>query len=176
MIELKKILAPTDFSEYSAAAIGYAFALADRFDSQLHLLHVLDFHLSSTPAFGGGLALSPRVQESREAAEASLERVATGGRAVVRAIAEGPTFLEILRYAKDNEIDLIVMGTHGRSGLAHVMLGSVAERVVRKAPCPVMTVRHPKHEFVMPFEELPTRRLLDSPGTEGMGLEGSGAE
>ena len=175
MINLKRILAPHDFSEYSDAAIGYACALADKFDAQLHLLHVLEVHASSTPVFGAGLALSPRVRESRAAAEKALEQVADG-RAAVRATAEGPTFLEILRYANENDIDLIVMGTHGRSGLAHVMLGSVAERVVRKAPCPVMTVRHPKHEFVMPFEELPTRRLLHAPDTEGLGLEGSGAD
>jgi nucleotide-binding universal stress UspA family protein len=166
MIELKRILAPTDFSEYSAEAIGYACELADKFDSELHLLHILEVHASSTPVFGGGLAFNPRVRESRAAAEKALESVASG-RVAVRATAEGPTFLEILRYAKDNAIDLIVMGTHGRSGLAHVMLGSVAERVVRKAPCPVLTVRHPKHQFVMPFDQMPTRRLLDSPQTEG---------
>ena len=62
----------------------------------------------------------------------------------------GVPFLEIIRYAKELEIDLIVLGTHGRTGLAHVLLGSVAERVVRKSPCPVLTV-HPKgHQFVMP--------------------------
>ena len=157
----KRILAATDFSEYSNEAIEHACALADTFSSELHLLHVLESHISSTPVFGAGLALSPRVQESREAAEKGLEQVAPG-REAIRATAEGPPFLEILRYAKDNDVDLIVLGTHGRSGLAHVMLGSVAERVVRKAPCPVLTVRHPKHQFVMPFEELPTRKLLDS--------------
>ena len=146
MIELKRILAPTDFSEYSDAAIDYACALADKFDSQLHLLHVLEVHASSTPVFGAGLAFNPRVRESRTAADKALEQVASG-RAAVRATAEGPTFLEILRYAKENNIDIIVMGTHGRSGLAHVMLGSVAERVVRTAACPVVTVRHPQHSL-----------------------------
>lgn len=161
MIELKRILAPTDFSEYSSEAIGYACALAEKFGAELHLLHVLEVHAGSTPVFAGGLALTPRVQESREAAETELKKVAPD-REAVRATVEGPAFLGIVRYAKENNIDLIVMGTHGRSGLAHVMIGSVAERVVRKAPCPVLTVRHPKHEFVTPFEKLPTRRLLDS--------------
>ena len=161
MIEFKRILVPTDFSEYSAEAVGYGCALTDSFQAELHLLHVLEVHLGSTPVFAGGLALTPRVQESRAAAESALEQVAAG-REAVRSTREGPAFLEIVRYAKENDIDLIVIGTHGRSGLAHVMLGSVAERVVRKAPCPVMTVRHPKHEFVTPFEELPTSRLLDS--------------
>jgi len=62
----------------------------------------------------------------------------------------GSPFVEIVRYAKDRDIDLIVMGTHGRGPIAHMLLGSVAEQVVRKAPCPVLTVRHPEHEFVMP--------------------------
>jgi len=165
MITLRRILAPTDFSEYSTEAIGYACALADKFDSELHLLHVLEVHASSTPVFAGGMALTPRVRESREAAEKALQQVAPG-REAVRTTVEGPAFLGIIRYAKENDIDLIVMGTHGRSGLAHVIIGSVAERVVRKAPCPVMTVRHPKHEFVKPFEELPTQQLLDSTESE----------
>jgi len=59
-------------------------------------------------------------------------------------------FPEILRFAADNEIDLIVMGTHGRGGVSHMLLGSVAEKVVRRAPCPVLTVRQPEHEFVEP--------------------------
>ena len=62
----------------------------------------------------------------------------------------GSPFLEIIQYAKENNVDLIVMGTHGHSGLVHVLLGSVTERVVRKAPCPVLTIRHPEHEFIHP--------------------------
>jgi nucleotide-binding universal stress UspA family protein len=69
---------------------------------------------------------------------------------VLKEIREGSPFYEIIRYAKERDIDLIVMGTHGRSGLVHVLLGSVTEKVVRKAPCPVLTVRHPEHEFVHP--------------------------
>jgi nucleotide-binding universal stress UspA family protein len=161
MIELKRILAPTDFSEYSGEAMRYACGLAEKFDAELHLLHVLEMHASSTPVFAGGLALTPHVQESHEAAEKALLQVANDRKAI-RATAVGPPFLEILRYAKDNDIDLIVMGTHGRTGLVHVLLGSVAERVVRKSSCPVLTVRHPKHKFVMPFEKLSARRLQDS--------------
>ncbi len=160
MIDVKRILAPTDFSEYSAGALDYACSLADLFDAELHLLHVLELHASSTPVFAGGLALNPLVRESREAAEKALLQVASGRKAV-RATVIGPPFLEILRYANDNAIDLIVMGTHGRSGLAHVLVGSVAERVVRKASCPVLTVRHPEHKFEMPFDKLPARRVSD---------------
>jgi nucleotide-binding universal stress UspA family protein len=62
----------------------------------------------------------------------------------------GNTFLEIIQAARDDDVDMIVMGTHGRTGLAHVLIGSVAEKVVREAPCPVLTVKHPEHEFVKP--------------------------
>ena len=158
MVDLKRILVPTDFSEYSAVSLDYACSFAEKFNAELHLLHVLEMHASSTPVFAGGLVLTPQVQESRTAAEKSLLELECG-REAIRATVVGPPFLEILRYARDNEIDLIVMGTHGRSGLAHVLVGSVAERVVRKASCPVLTVRHPKHEFVMPFDKLPARRV-----------------
>ena len=67
-----------------------------------------------------------------------------------RATSVGHPFVEIIRYAKANEIDLIVIGTHGRGPVKHLLLGSVAEKVVRKAPCPVLTVRQPGHTFVMP--------------------------
>lgn len=68
---------------------------------------------------------------------------------VIHKTVVGRPFLEIIRYAKEQQIDLIVLGTHGRGVLSHVLIGSVTERVVRKAPCPVLTVRHPEHEFVM---------------------------
>jgi nucleotide-binding universal stress UspA family protein len=67
-----------------------------------------------------------------------------------RDVREGTPFYEIVRYAKEQNIDLIIMGTHGHTGLTHMLLGSVTEKVVRKAPCPVLTVRHPEHEFVHP--------------------------
>ena len=72
------------------------------------------------------------------------------GRPALYGVAEGLPFTEILRVAREKDIDLIVMGTHGHTGLAHVFLGSVADKVVRRAPCPVLTVRHPEHEFVHP--------------------------
>jgi nucleotide-binding universal stress UspA family protein len=65
-------------------------------------------------------------------------------------IEQGSPFVQIVTYAKRFDIDLIVLGTHGRGPIAHMLMGSVAERVVRKAPCPVLTVRHPEHEFVLP--------------------------
>ncbi len=69
---------------------------------------------------------------------------------VVRSACQGTPFVEIVRYAKDNNVDVIVMGTHGRGAIVHMLLGSVAEKVVRKAPCPVLVVRDQEHDFVMP--------------------------
>ena len=83
-------------------------------------------------------------------AERRLADISLDGIETVRAIRVGHAFVEILQYATDNAIDMIVMGTHGRGPIQHLLLGSVAEKVVRKAPCPVLTVRQPGHKFVMP--------------------------
>jgi universal stress protein A len=153
-IRLQKILLPTDFSNYSAAATKYACELATKFDAELHLLHTLESHLTSTPNFGFGLDLPKYISESRAAAEKSLAGVLdpkwASGRKVLQAVVEGSPKTEIVRYARKHNIDLIVLATHGRTGLSHVMMGSVAESVVRTAPCPVLTVRPEGHQFVMP--------------------------
>ena len=153
-IRLQKILLPTDFSNYSAAATKYACELATKFDAELHLLHTLEIHLSSTPLFSMGLALPQWINESRSAAGKSLAGVLdpkwSAGRTVIQAVVEGSPKVEIVRYARKQEIDLIVLATHGRTGLPHVIMGSVAETVVRTAPCPVLTVRPEGHQFVMP--------------------------
>lgn len=153
-IRLQRILLPTDFSSYSAAATKYACELAMKFDAELHLLHTLEIHLTSTPEFVMGLALPQYVSESKAAAEKSLARVLdpkwSGGRTVVQAVVEGSPKVEIIQYARKQNIDLIVLATHGRTGLPHVIMGSVAETVVRTAPCPVLTVRPEGHQFVMP--------------------------
>lgn len=153
-IRLQKILLPTDFSSYSAAATKYACEFATRFDAELHLLHTLEIHRSSTPGFVMGLALPEHIKESRAAAEKSLADVLdpkwSEGRTVIQAVLEGSPKVEIVRYARKQNIDLIVLSTHGRTGLAHVIIGSVAESVVRTASCPVLTVRPEGHQFVMP--------------------------
>jgi len=156
MIRLSRILLPTDFSLYSSEATKYACAFAEKFDAELHLLHVLETRLSATPEFAAGLALPTPVKENQAKCEKALLEILDSAWAqsrrskIVRAVADGTPFLEIVRYARERSIDLIVLGTHGRSGLAHVLMGSVAERVVRKAPCPVLTIRPEGHQFVMP--------------------------
>ena len=153
-IRLRRILLPTDFSNYSAAATKYACELATKFDAELHLLHTLETHLASTPAFGMGLALPTYTSESRAAVEKSLAGVLdpkwSEGRTVIQAVIEGSPKVAIIQYARKQNIDLIVLATHGRTGLPHVIMGSVAETVVRTAPCPVLTVRPEGHQFVMP--------------------------
>jgi universal stress protein A len=153
-IRLQRILLPTDFSNYSAAATKYACELATKFDAELHLLHTLEIHRSSTPGFVMGLALPEHIKESKAAAEKSLANVLdpkwSEGRKVIQAVLEGSPKVEIVRYARKQSIDLIVLSTHGRTGLAHIIIGSVAESVVRTAPCPVLTVRPEGHQFVMP--------------------------
>lgn len=153
-IQIRRILLPTDFSEYSAAATKYACEFVEKFDAELHLLHALETHLVSTPTFAFGLDLPRYVTESKAAAEKSLASVLDPkwreGRKVVTALVEGSPKTEIIGYARKNSIDMIVLATHGRSGLAHAIMGSVAESVVRTAPCPVLTIRPEGHRFAMP--------------------------
>jgi nucleotide-binding universal stress UspA family protein len=155
MIQLQRILLPTDFSEYSAAARKYACAFADQFQAELHVLHVIQDLAPLVPE--PGAVLMPPVDYLRELeqnAHAMLERALdvqwSVGKKITKVVRQGPPFLEIIRYAQEANIDLIVLGTHGRGGLAHMLMGSVAEKVVRKAPCPVLSVRHPEHEFIAP--------------------------
>ena len=153
-IRIQRILLPTDFSGNSATATRYACELATKYDAELHLLHTLEIHPVSTPDFGMGLALPRYAEESKAAAENALNSLLDAnwskGRKVVQAIVEGSPVKEIVSYARTQNIDLIVISTHGRTGLAHVLMGSVAENVVRTAPCPVLTVRPAGHQFVMP--------------------------
>jgi nucleotide-binding universal stress UspA family protein len=153
VISLHRILVPTDFSKHSEVALTYAVALAERFAAELFLLHVVqDLALFIPDAVAVAPPIAPPVEQFTAAAREALERVTRTNHlerlSVRREVREGTPFYEIIRFAKEKEVDLIVMGTHGHAGLTHVLLGSVTEKVVRKAPCPVLTVRHPEHEFV----------------------------
>ena len=143
MRTIKKILAPTDFSESAREAIQLAVELATRFGARITLLHCYQ-----TPAYllpeGSILAgadliadIMNRAGEALEAARRELE----GKVPVDTLLVEGLPFVQIVNAAHEGSYDLIAMGTHGRTGLRHVLLGSVAERVVRRANCPVLTVR-----------------------------------
>jgi nucleotide-binding universal stress UspA family protein len=155
MIDLHRILVPTDFSKHSENALSYAAAFAEKFSAELYLLHVVqNLALFIPDAITVAPPIAPPVEQFLTAARAALDRVVQERNlkqlTIRPEVREGTPFYEIIRFAQENDIDLIVMGTHGHSGLAHVLLGSTAEKVVRKAPCPVLTVRHPEHEFVHP--------------------------
>jgi nucleotide-binding universal stress UspA family protein len=156
MITLKKILVPTDYGEAADAALRYARALASNFDASIDLLHVAED--ASARMFAGEMyvAVPPTLQQDIEKmARKQLEQRSVDNdpkplemqRTVV---ASNAPALTIVNYAKETGVDLIVMGTHGRGPMAHLVMGSVAERVVRLAGCPVLVVRHPEHEFVLP--------------------------
>ena len=156
MIALKNILVATDFGDASDAAWTYGRALARTFGATLHVLHVTeDVSLNSfaTEAYAASIpGLQREVdEEARKKLDALIaDNDACGPSARAIVLSSTAPALAIVECAKDRAIDLIVVGTHGRGALAHLMMGSVAERVVRLAPCPVLTVRHPEHEFVYP--------------------------
>jgi nucleotide-binding universal stress UspA family protein len=150
MVYVKRILVPIDFSERSEAALQYGVELARRFSARLYLLHVPE-HPGKAAAECLGL-----FETIQSAAHDRLSRLLSAEeRRELRpeyAMRLGTPWQEIVRYATDYEIDLIVMGTHGRDGEALALLGSVAEKVVRKASCPVLTVHDPEHTFVTQTE------------------------
>jgi nucleotide-binding universal stress UspA family protein len=156
MIALKNILVATDFGGPAEVAFSYGRNLARAFGATLHLLHVVD-DLSTRAATSAGFGVDfERMQtEMEQGAQAELDALLSDedrrdlhAKAVV--LTSTTPALSIVQYARDAQVDLIIVGTHGRGAVAHLFLGSIAERVVRMAPCPVLTVRHPEHEFVLP--------------------------
>lgn len=144
MIEIRKILVPLDFSEHSKKALQTAIALAKGVGAEIHLLHVL--HYPVQIAVPGQIAIPQDLwTEIRDAAARKLEKAAKtvqeDGVSCETHLSEGPSAHSVVELAEKIDADLIVMGTRGLSGLKHVMLGSVAERTVRLAHCPVMTVK-----------------------------------
>jgi nucleotide-binding universal stress UspA family protein len=148
-LTVARILVPTDFSETADAALEYAKALAGQLGASLHLLHVFSnpYDVAAyAPEVYAPMPPAMRERALEEARECLLTRLTPaeerrfGG---TRAVVTGLTAPQIVTYANEQAIDLIVMGTHGRRGVAHLLLGSVAEHVVRTAACPVLTVRDP---------------------------------
>jgi nucleotide-binding universal stress UspA family protein len=155
MILLKTILVATDFSDASDAALAYGRELARNFGANLVVLHVVD----NVVAYGVGdgvVIMQPELQRQIEANArqrldnllSNEDREQLGASTVI--LVSNATSPAITDYANEAKVDLIVIGTHGRRAVAHLLIGSVAERVVSTAPCPVLTVRHPEREFVLP--------------------------
>jgi nucleotide-binding universal stress UspA family protein len=156
MITIQKVLVATDFSPVAETALIYGRALARTFDAQLHLVHVVDDFSRFNYAEGAGL-LPPsafREEIARTGREKLESTLGEDDRRELRAVAvlrEGhSTAKEIADYARETAIDIIVVGATGRGALDRMLMGSVADKVIRQAPCPVLTVRHPEHEFVVP--------------------------
>jgi nucleotide-binding universal stress UspA family protein len=164
MITLKRILVPTDFSEPADAALTYGRELAGRFGATLHVLHVAENVYIATLGAETYAAVAPDLQREIENTarvrldELILDSDGSGPRAEAVVLTSASPAFAIVDYAKDHDIDLIVMGTHGRQGFTHLLMGSVAERVVRMASCPVLTVRHPERDFVNPDTLVPIAR------------------
>ena len=156
MIKLRNILFPTDFSDLSKHALIYVRSFAESYKADVHVLHVVDEAYQYWMAHGPEMMpVGPPPEDVVEACKKEMTRFVGdhlyGWQCTVhQSVALGRPYLEIIRYAREKKIDLIILGTHGRSGLKHALLGSVAERIVRKSPCPVLTIRDPEHEFVMP--------------------------
>ena len=145
--DVTKILVPTDFSETADAALVYAKTLAAKLGASLHLLHVFQDPTAAI-VFTPETYMAPPAELRERALDDAwnhlhdrLDPQEHKRFAGTRAVVEGLAALEIVRYAGTHGIDLIVMGTHGRRGVAHLFLGSVAEHVIRTAGCPVLTVR-----------------------------------
>jgi nucleotide-binding universal stress UspA family protein len=155
MITLKNVLVATDFSEPSDAALLYGRELASRFGATLHVLHVAE-NLYLSFSAGNHAIPVPDLQRQiendarRYLHELLIDSDGSGPPTVPAIRTSSSPAMAIVEYARDHDMDIIVMGTHGRGALAHLVMGSVAERVVRLAPCPVLTVRRPEHEFVRP--------------------------
>lgn len=141
MITYDQVLVPTDGSEASQRATEHAVSIADRQGATLHVLHVVDAGPDSTPDGGGGLNADDLREGGESAIEAVTERAECAGVAVETFVDAGVAYQSIVEYVDTNDIDLVVMGTRGRSGIHRFLLGSVAEKVLRTVDAPVMTVK-----------------------------------
>ena len=162
-MKLTRILAPTDLSKYSGFALEWAAYLAQCMQAELILLHVIseeEGRIVEEIIGEGAVVQIPkgirqnvvedRQKKLRDQYDMVVPRDIKASLKVEQMTRIGVPFLEIVKVAKEKDVDLIVMGTHGRTGLAHVLIGSVAEKVVHHAHCGVLTIKHPQYKFVAP--------------------------
>jgi nucleotide-binding universal stress UspA family protein len=162
-MKLTRILAPTDFSNFSGFALEWAAYLAQCMKADLVFLHVIPEEegkiIEEITGEGAIVRISKGLREDvlkdrqkklTDQYNMVVSREIKNVLRVEEITRIGVPFLEIIKVAKEKEVDLIVMGTHGRTGLAHVLIGSVAEKVVHHAHCPVLTVKHPQYKFIAP--------------------------
>ena len=149
MINIKNIVCPVDHSDCSKEALKYAVSFAIKDNSKLYLLHVIDIR-----TFDESInAMTPQIPDDKTLAQLKTKLLdcipeeMRDDMNVEALVVQGIPFVEIISTAKRNDVDMIVLGSHGRTGISHMMMGSVSEKVVRKAPCPVLTVRKSDHKF-----------------------------
>jgi universal stress protein A len=147
MKPFQKLLVPVDFSAHSAEALHVAVDLGRRYDASLTLIHVYDPLVYALPD-GFTLFTQPQLERVYEALEGQLasakaQAVEAGAPRVQTKLLQGSIAGQVTEYAARGEFDLVIMGTHGRTGVKHLLLGSIAEKVVRTAACPVLTVKKP---------------------------------
>lgn len=150
-IGLKRILVPIDFSACSKKALRYARPFAEQFHAEVVLLHVSSLNYMVAEGFGGIDLPTLRedlIQDAESQLSEILKTLESDQMTASLVVREGRAATEIVELAKAENIDLVVMSTHGYSNIKHVLLGSVTENVVRHAPCPVLVVRENEHEFV----------------------------
>ncbi len=158
-LQFSRILVPIDFSACSLLALDYAVALARQLESRLILLHVVEPAVHQETYFGGaapgGETNQPLVEAGKKRLLALAEARTSGSLPVETLVRIGHPHSEIPDTARAMGVDILVVGTHGFTGLQHLLMGSIAERVVRHAPCPVLTVRLPDGEVVKSGPEKP---------------------
>ncbi|MDR3610625.1 MAG: universal stress protein [Ignavibacteriaceae bacterium] len=149
--EIKRVLVPIDFSDYSKNSLKYAVSFIKSFDAELFLIYVIE-PVIYPPDFSMGQIAIPSVDaEVDKRAFEELENLAKGEippdvkcKCIIKT---GKPFIEIIDTAKQEDIDLIIIASHGHTGVEHILFGSTAEKVVRKAPCPVLSFREPKKGY-----------------------------
>jgi len=154
-IDIRRILVPTDFSAHGDCALAYGLNLAQQSGAALHLLHVIGRHedlqqVQQHPDFtSDSMFVTEFLAQLEEGGEQASAASSWANVQITRAFRLGNPARAICQYAEAEKIDLVIVGTHGRSGLVHALLGSVAEQVVRSSPCPVLTVRPQQHDFLV---------------------------
>ena len=149
-MEIKKIMFATDFSEGSSHALPYAVDMAKNYSARLYLVHVIYDVTKAAGWYVPHTSMDEIYNDIENSAKAELEKCfideMRGFREIERIVLKGIPYEEITRFAGENKIDMIILGTHGRKGIDRMLFGSTAEQVVRNAPCPVLSVRLPEHQ------------------------------